>query len=328
VSRPIYEQNPVEPKIVGQGFGIAQLFRRPSIGGGGGGGCDDFTPVTVFQNGWANVGADWTHLRYVLCDDIVYIEGVIDGGDPGSVVFTLPAASRPTKKTTTLGIDQAGNLVEFTVDAITGEVTYSVCVANEGGVGATGATGSTGPTGMQGDIGATGPTGPTGATGPTGPTGATGPTGPTGATGASGTDPWTYVSKTADESVTSSTALQADNELTFTATSGKAYEIYVILIFANPVGGTANIKVGYGEDATIRGSMTMVGNGAAIAVNVLSNQTASATYTTGTANRVIGGLGAYLGNGGTFTVLWAQGTSSANPTTVRAGSQLRYRQVN
>ena len=35
-----------------------------------------------------------------------------------------------------------------------------------------------------------------------------------------------------------------------------------------------------------------------------------------------------MGGGGTYRVLWAQNTSSANATIVRAGSILRYEQIN
>ena len=190
----------------------------------------------------------------------------------------------------------------------------------------------TGPTGPTGATGETGPTGPTGLTGPTG-AGSTGPTGPTGTTGAGSI--WdAEVTKTGDESVSSSTVIQDDDELFFTATSGAVYEIEVMLVYASPAGGgTPELKVGFGEDSTARGVFGYPGgiwatNDSAVqGTTILANQTATVATGTATGNRGFKALGVYTGGGGTFRVQWAQNVSGVNATVVRAGSVLRYRLV-
>lgn len=141
------------------------------------------------------------------------------------------------------------------------------------------------------------------------------------------------VTKASDESVSSSTVLQNDDELFFTATSGGIYEIEGVIIYASPAGGgTPDIKVAFGEDATTRGGVAVTGLQTTVdtwtfIATINSNQTANAAVGTNAGNRAILINGGFLGNGGTFRFLWAQNTSSGNATTVKAGSVLRYRRV-
>ncbi len=71
-----------------------------------------------------------------------------------------------------------------------------------GATGATGAVGATGTTGAQGPIGLTGATGATGAVGATGTTGAQGPIGLTGATGPAGSVSYSFLTKSANYTIT------------------------------------------------------------------------------------------------------------------------------
>lgn len=364
MTRPVYEQLGVNKRLSGLGFDSQQLQRRPSQGGGAG--CGPYTVVSVFLNSWANVGAPWTVLQYRLCDDDIHIKGFISGGADGSVVFNLPVGSRPSADTIIPGVDTSGNLVEFSVDASTGDVTYSVCASNVGPSGLTGPTGATGSTGAQGGVGSTGPTGPTGptgATGPTGPTGATGatgptgatgatgptgptgptgatgptgPTGPTGATGSSGSDWTSTIVKSTDESVSSSTTLQDDDELKFTPTANKSYIVEVAIIYASPTGGaTPDIKVAVGIDSTFRGAGTNfginTGDSGLIAPLIQGFQlNAPLAFGTAAGDRTIWYSGTFTADGSAtpFKVQWAQNTSNANATIVRAGSLLRYKLLN
>jgi hypothetical protein len=143
--------------------------------------------------------------------------------------------------------------------------------------------------------------------------------------------PWTVVTKASDESVASSTTLQNDDELFFTAVSGGLYDIELYLIYASPAGaGTPDFKVALGEDATTRGVAQFVSLSAADGANTNvfgMNQTGNTTAGTAAANRAIKLWGWYVGNGGTFRLLWAQGTSDVSPTILRAGSLLRYRRI-
>jgi hypothetical protein len=209
----------------------------------------------------------------------------------------------------------------------------------DGSAGINGATGATGPAGSPG--GATGATGPAGSAGGVGATGATGPTGvsggagATGSTGPSDTTSWTSVVKASDESVSGSTVLQNDDELFFTATSGGIYEFELVLIYASPAGGgTPDIRFGLGEDATTgRGLFSTIANlttaDAPTSTQRHTDQGSGTTTSagTGTADRVMVCKGGHRGNGGTFRLVWAQNTSDANATIVRAGSVLRYRRI-
>ena len=358
MTKPIVE--PTQGRtLVEHGFAIRQLQRRPAMGAGGTG-CDDWIVIgdsgaPAFQNSWANVGAPWQELRYRICGTApqidIELEGFIAGGADTTVVFTLPAYDTPESDLVLVSIDANGLVVEWHIQASTGNVIYAAAscdvgpsgptgaAGNQGNTGPTGTagrTGATGPTGPTGPTGATGPTGPAGATGPTGtagvtgPTGATGASGPTGATGPVGSDAFTYVTKTGDESVVNNT-LQNDDELFFTATSGKAYEFAVFLIYDSAAGGTPDIKMALGEDATARGvffSVIFSTTDTATSGAILCNQTAVTSAGTATTKRVLYAIGTHFGNGGTFRVLWAQNTTNATATIVRAGSQLKYRQIN
>jgi hypothetical protein len=321
VSRPIYEQQITQARIAGQKFAIRQLQRRPPPGGGGGGGsgCPAFAPVTSFLNSWANKGGQWQTLAYRLCDfDDFQLVGYVDGGADGTVVFTIPAGSRPSADLLLPMIDVDGNFVEWFIDASTGNVSYYLGGVNVGTTGAQGATGASGAGGSTGGVGDTGPTGPTGATGPTGPTGATGPTGPTGATGASGY-PFTFITKANDDLGTAHTTLTADSELIVTLTSGKAYEIYFELVFSAVSGAVA---IAHGEDSTIRGAF---GSSAGTFQAAVADSTTTMSAGLNAGNNSWREFGFYLSNGGSFRLLWS---CTVNTTKLLAGSQMYYRQVN
>lgn len=145
---------------------------------------------------------------------------------------------------------------------------------------------------------------------------------------------WTTVTKTLDETVAGSTTLQADDELLFTATSGKVFEVIMVLVFLSASGGsTPDMKTAFGEDGTTRGSFQQFGLGVSdstAASQAVSNQTAAMLWGTAATPRIALAYGWHAGNGGTFNVLWAQNTSSGAPngTTVKANSVLLYRQRN
>jgi hypothetical protein len=143
-------------------------------------------------------------------------------------------------------------------------------------------------------------------------------------------DGWTNVIKAADESVASSTAVQNDDELFFTATSGAVYQVELWLVYANAAGAAPDLKIDLGEDATARGAFESIGLStadAAAATQFLANQTATATFGTAATKRMASISGNHAGNGGTFRLRWAQNTSNGTATIVYAGSLLRYRRV-
>lgn len=142
---------------------------------------------------------------------------------------------------------------------------------------------------------------------------------------------WTRVQKAADESVSSSAVVQNDDELLFVAAAGKNYDVELDIVYDSAAGaGTPDLKCDLGEDATARGVFHGIGFSTADAaqdVQALANQTATMTFGTAATKRVARIRGSYTGNGGTFRFRWAQNTSGANATTVRAGSELRYRLI-
>jgi hypothetical protein len=56
--------------------------------------------AVAFQNGWSNLGGNWTQAQYMMdCEGRVELRGVILGGTKtdGTVIFTLPIPFRPAK---------------------------------------------------------------------------------------------------------------------------------------------------------------------------------------------------------------------------------------
>jgi hypothetical protein len=134
-----------------------------------------------------------------------------------------------------------------------------------------------------------------------------------------------------DQSIASSTALTDDTALTFATVNGATYEIQIDMVYGSPAGGgTPDIKIAVGEDATTRGAFvqnSLQTTDTPTAGQIAANQTATAQWGTATTDRIGTLTGVYYGVGGTFKVQWAQVTSGANPTIRRAGSILRYRRI-
>ena len=159
----------------------------------------------------------------------------------------------------------------------------------------------------------------------------------TGGGGSPATEDWTVITKASDESVTSSTTIQKDNELFFTTTSGAFYAIEAYIIATGKLSGPSaagDIKLALGESETIafRGILQGIGLNtsdggyfAQIDTRILDGATAHFGLTT--EKRVIHIFGAYeRAGGGDLALWWAQATSDAVPTTIYAGSELRYRE--
>lgn len=144
-------------------------------------------------------------------------------------------------------------------------------------------------------------------------------------------DSWTALRKSADESVTSSTTLQDDDHMTFTAANGTYYIFEFAIIYASPVGGgTPDLKLSIGESGTTSGvweAAYVDTTGTATLAAVLTNQTTTISAGTATTKNMLFGVGGHVGAGGSFKVRWAQNTSNGNATTLYTGSYLRYRTV-
>lgn len=144
--------------------------------------------------------------------------------------------------------------------------------------------------------------------------------------GAAGLDSWdAKITKTIDETVVSSTVLQDDNELQIPTTTGIGYEFEFIIVATVAVGGTNNLKIKIGEDATVRGTYFVSGffnNNTS-----LTGATADPPiFDTSVANIIpVKVIGSHLANGSPIKLQWAQNSSNGFGVTVKAGSFVRYR---
>lgn len=147
-----------------------------------------------------------------------------------------------------------------------------------------------------------------------------------------------YAVKSADESVTSSTTLQDDNHLTHTIPQAGTYVFDLQLFCTSATDAAGDIKFAFtfptgtchfkanGPDAGITGGTIQTGQWAAIH-----------TATSGT-SAIAMGLSSAMGGieirgiliataSGTLTLQWAQSTSDANASTLKAGSHMLIRQT-
>lgn len=145
-----------------------------------------------------------------------------------------------------------------------------------------------------------------------------------------GVSTWTTIVKSTNESVTSSTTMQADDELVFTAANGTLYEFECLVTYSNAAGATPDIKVRMYEGGSGEGVWHALYFSTADAFSSTAVLTTSATgISAGTevANRGIQIRGWHRGAGGSFGLGWAQDTSNGTATIVKADSILRYRVI-
>lgn len=157
---------------------------------------------------------------------------------------------------------------------------------------------------------------------------------------ASGAGTLTFVRKTSDESVSSSTTLQADNELLFAVGANQTWEFdFNVHYLGNTTGDfrcglkfpTSPTQVQYGirgPATTATGDPDFVGD-----QNVRGGFTADAVAgmplgaTTVQSWAQLKGFIRNGSNAGNVVLWWAQGTSDGTNTTVKAGSWLVARQI-
>lgn len=149
----------------------------------------------------------------------------------------------------------------------------------------------------------------------------------------------TYVVKSADESLNASTTLQADDELLFAVGANETWEFeFVVFYLGNTTGDfrcglkfpTAPTRITYGllgpaptaSGTPITGDIATQGNLTADAVSGIqfgADTVAGVVLAKGTI--------ANAGNAGNVVLWWAQGTSDATNTTVKAGSYVRATRI-
>lgn len=149
---------------------------------------------------------------------------------------------------------------------------------------------------------------------------------------------FTVVSKTADESVTSSTVMQDDDDLQLTLEAGATYSVNGAFYADGATAG--DMKIAYQYTGTVAAGTTLGFHclSAAAAANpaeLYADTLPDVDVTT----RILGMVGVnsdyptlVVGivkttTAGTFSIQWAQGASSATATRMRAGSFLQFRKV-
>ncbi|MBD9700637.1 hypothetical protein IHE56_00730 [Streptomyces sp. ID01-12c] len=149
-----------------------------------------------------------------------------------------------------------------------------------------------------------------------------------------------FVRKTADESVTSSTTLQNDNELVLAVSANCTYAFRVWLLATDATDANGDIKFAFTFPASAvchfsgRGPHTLLasgafGDGEYIGRNTATSGSTVASYglTTSVIGIEITGLLIVGANAGNLQLQWAQNTSDANATTVQAGSFMTLERV-
>jgi hypothetical protein len=149
-----------------------------------------------------------------------------------------------------------------------------------------------------------------------------------------------YVRKTADESVTSSTTLQNDNELLLAVAANCTYVFRVWIMATDATDANGDIKFAFTFPTGAvchfsgKGPHTLLasgafGDGEYIARNTATSGSTVASY--GLTTSVIGieltGLLIVSSTAGNLQLQWAQNSSDANATTVQAGSFMTLERV-
>jgi len=141
-----------------------------------------------------------------------------------------------------------------------------------------------------------------------------------------------FVRKTADESVTSSAVLQNDDHLLFSIPQAGTYAFEFVIFATSAANAAGDIQIqltgptgtftfgGVGLDITLASGNTGTVNMAGISTTL--NFGVSTTQTM----ILIKGILVATASG-TLQLQWAQQTSNANATTVKAGSHMFVRQV-
>jgi hypothetical protein len=142
-----------------------------------------------------------------------------------------------------------------------------------------------------------------------------------------------YATKSATESVPSSTTLQDDNDLTVPVEANAIYTVHAMILYGGPT--AADLKLLFRTPTS--GSFTGMATGLVVAAATAADN--GNIPMTGNSSEVFGCLGAgtqimtvlgklvTAGTAGNFKVEWAQNTSNVTPTQVFGNSFLDLRRV-
>ena len=140
--------------------------------------------------------------------------------------------------------------------------------------------------------------------------------------------------KTANESVTSSTTLQDDDDLSLSVTTSAVYALEAVLVFDGATGGDIKYAVSVPASATCVGARNSI---YAAAASEADDYTAILSETTGWPAGCLGvgspsvavlkGIVTTAGSSGNVKIQWAQNTSSGTATRMLAGAYLKLRRL-
>jgi len=138
----------------------------------------------------------------------------------------------------------------------------------------------------------------------------------------------TVIPKTADESVTSSTAKQNDNAIDFAIVANKMYLVKLFLLL-NDTNGDADFKFNWAlpAGATFDGKRIKVEADGNDDISEAADWVEDVVDTNDHCVVIVGVIKCG-GNAGWATLQWAQNASRAGATTVKAGSYLEYYLLN
>ena len=137
-----------------------------------------------------------------------------------------------------------------------------------------------------------------------------------------------YIVKSSDQSVTNSTTYVNATNLTFAVVANGYYVIEWFLRFTSSAGQVKTIGTFPASDAILL-SQVLSASSPSFPSNIGSggfNVSQGFLGSSGADNLMTLGRGSLVvrSNGGNFNVQFAQSTSSANPTTLKAGSWIKY----
>lgn len=142
-----------------------------------------------------------------------------------------------------------------------------------------------------------------------------------------------FVRKTADESVTSSTTLQNDDALALAVGANEVWEVEASIRYSG-ASATPDLKMDFTSPAGASGVLAAFGSVSTGDVHQAPQEwsiTGAFTQTFGTGGgvRTVLAKGVLItaGTAGNLQCRWAQNTSSADATTVKANSYIRARRV-
>lgn len=149
-----------------------------------------------------------------------------------------------------------------------------------------------------------------------------------------------YVLKTADESVTSNATVQNDDHLLYVLPATGTYEVVVKLWASSAANAAGDLRVGFsfptgtmhvggiGPDSSLASGSASTSEHVGILSTTSGSSVTNLGYGLSTTTNLIVVHGLLIATAtGTLRLQWAQITSNANASTVKAGSHMLIRRV-